>query len=75
MPEALRLLADACRDPAVAPDGPLPCALARCTLPAFETGGRRRRTVLDGLDTACVALDSVVLPNVNTTADLDTLAG
>ena len=73
-PEALGVLADACRDAAVAQAGPLPCAVARRTLPAFETGERRLRTILDGLDTARVELEERVLANVNTRADLDTLA-
>jgi molybdopterin-guanine dinucleotide biosynthesis protein A len=72
--EALRLLTGACRDAAVAQAGPLPCAVARRTLPAFETGERRLRTVLDGLDTARVELEDDLLANVNTPADLDTLA-
>jgi len=72
--EALRLLAGACRDAAVAQGGPLPCAVARRTLPAFETGERRLRTVLDGLDTVRVELADDVLANVNIPADLDTLA-
>ena len=73
-PDALRLLADVCRDAAVAQAGPLPCAVARSALPAFETGERRLRTVLDGLDTAPVELDPSALANVNTRSDLDTLA-
>jgi molybdopterin-guanine dinucleotide biosynthesis protein A len=73
-PEALRLLAAACRDAAVGQAGPLPCAVARRALPAFETGERRLRTVLDGLDTARVELADELLANVNTRADLDTLA-
>ena len=73
-PDALRLLAEACRDAAIAQRGPLPCAVARRTLPAFETGERRLRTVLDGLDTAHVELEERLLVNVNTPADLDTLA-
>jgi molybdenum cofactor guanylyltransferase len=72
-PSALRVLAGACRDAAAAQHGPLPCAVARRTLPAFETGERRLRTVLDGLDTARVELDEELLANVNTPADLDTL--
>jgi molybdopterin-guanine dinucleotide biosynthesis protein A len=72
--EALRLLAGACRDAAVAQAGPLPCAVARHTLSAFETGERRLRTVLDSLDTARVELEDDLLSNVNTPADLDTLA-
>jgi molybdopterin-guanine dinucleotide biosynthesis protein A len=73
-PEALGLLARACRDAAVAQVGPLPCAVARRTLPAFEAGERRLRTVLDALDTADVVLEERLLLNVNTRADLDTLA-
>jgi molybdenum cofactor guanylyltransferase len=72
--EALRLLAEACRDAAVAQAGPLPCAVVRRTLPAFETGERRLRTVLDGLDTARVELEDRLLANVNTRADLARLA-
>jgi molybdenum cofactor guanylyltransferase len=71
---ALRALADACRSAATAQRGPLPCAVARCALPAFETGERRLRTVLDGLDTARIELEEDLLVNVNTPADLDTLA-
>lgn len=74
-PDALRLLAGACRDAATAQRGPLPCAVARRALPAFETGERRLRTVLDGLDTARIELDDALLANVNTPADLDTLTG
>jgi molybdenum cofactor guanylyltransferase len=70
---ALLLLAEACRDAAVAQAGPLPCAVARSALPAFETGERRLRTVLDGLDTACIELEERLLVNVNTPAELDTL--
>jgi molybdenum cofactor guanylyltransferase len=72
--EALGLLADACRDAAVAQEGPLPCAVARRMLPAFETGERRLRTVLDGVDTARIELDARLLANVNTQSDLDRLA-
>jgi molybdopterin-guanine dinucleotide biosynthesis protein A len=73
-PGSLRLLAEACRDAAVAQQGPLPCAVARRTLVAFETGERRLRTVLDALDTARVELEPALLANVNTPADLDRLA-
>ena len=72
-PEALRLLADACRDAAIAQAGPLPCAVRRSTLPAFETGEQRLRSVLDGLDTARIELDERLLANVNTWNDLDRL--
>ena len=71
--DALRLMADACRGAAVAQRGPLPCAVATRVLPAFETGERRLRAVLDGLDTARIELDERLLANVNTRADLDTL--
>lgn len=73
-PDALRRLAGACRDAAVAQHGPLPCAVARRTLPAFETGERRLRTVLAGLDTARIELDEPLLANVNTPADLRRIA-
>ena len=72
--DALRLLAEACRDAAVGQAGPLPCAVARRMLPAFEAGERRLRTVLDGLETARVKLAEESLANVNTRSDLDRLA-
>ena len=68
--DALRKLALACRDAAVAQGGPLPCAVARRMLPAFETGERRLRTVLDGLDTARIELEQRLLANVNEPGDL-----
>jgi molybdopterin-guanine dinucleotide biosynthesis protein A len=71
---ALHVLAEACRDAAVAQRGPLPCAVAVRTLAAFEAGERRLRTVLAGLETATVELDERLLANVNTPAELDTLA-
>ena len=73
-PAALELLADACRAAAVAQLGPLPCAVARRALPAFETDERRLGAVLDSLDTARIELDEWLLANVNTPADLDRLA-
>jgi len=72
--EALGFLAEACREAAVAQDGPLPCAVARRVLPAFERGERKLRTVLAALDTVQVELDPAILANVNTRSDLDTLA-
>jgi molybdopterin-guanine dinucleotide biosynthesis protein A len=72
--DALRVLAQACREAAVAQHGPLPCAVARRSLPAFETGERRLRSVLDGLDTARVELDPSLLANVNDPADLHRIA-
>jgi molybdenum cofactor guanylyltransferase len=71
---ALRLLAHSCRDAAVAQAGPLPCAVAVRTLPAFETGERRLRTVLAGLDTARIELDDRLLANVNEPDDLRRIA-
>jgi molybdenum cofactor guanylyltransferase len=71
--DGLRLLADACRDAAVAQAGPLPCAVARAALPAFETRERRLRTVLGGLDTADVRLPEECLANVNERDDLQRL--
>jgi molybdenum cofactor guanylyltransferase len=71
---ALRSLAAACREAAVAQAGPLPCAVVRRAVPTFETGERRLRTVLDGLDTARIELEEQLLANVNTQADLDSLA-
>ena len=68
---ALRELAGACRDAAVAQNGPLPCAVARRMLPAFETEERRLRAVLAGLDTAQIELDPQLLLNVNTPADVE----
>jgi molybdenum cofactor guanylyltransferase len=71
---ALRSLVAACREAAVAQAGPLPCAVVRRAVPTFETGERRLRTVLDGLDTARIELEEQLLANVNTQADLDSLA-
>ena len=58
----------------VAQAGPLPCAVVRRAVPTFETGERRLSTVLDGLDTARIELEEQLLANVNTQADLDSLA-
>jgi molybdopterin-guanine dinucleotide biosynthesis protein A len=68
--EALLQLAAACRDAARAQEGPLPCAVSRHVLPAFETSERRLRMVLERLDTAQVELDPAILLNVNTLADV-----
>ena len=68
---ALHEIAAACRDAAVAQHGPLPCAVARRALPAFEAGERRLRTVLAGLDTAEIELDAALLLNVNTPDDVE----
>ena len=76
-PEALRALADACRDAAVPETGPLPGAYAKSALPVLE---RRLeddeltlRDALDELDVETVALDEELLANVNTQRDLDRL--
>jgi molybdopterin-guanine dinucleotide biosynthesis protein A len=68
--EALLQLGAACRDAARAQEGPLPCAVSRHVLPAFETSERRLRTVLERLDTAQIELDPAILLNVNTPADV-----
>lgn len=68
---ALHALADACRDAAVAQNGPLPCAIRRGS--AFDTGERRLRSVLAQLDTATVILDRTLLVNVNSPEDLEQL--
>jgi molybdopterin-guanine dinucleotide biosynthesis protein A len=68
--EALLQLTEACRDAAMAQEGPLPCAVSRRVLPAFETGERRLGTVLEGLDTAQIELDPAILLNVNTPGDV-----
>jgi molybdopterin-guanine dinucleotide biosynthesis protein A len=70
-PSALRDLAAACRDAAVAQAGPLPCAIARRCLSAFETEERRLRTVLARLDTVQIELDAALLLNVNTPSDVE----
>jgi molybdopterin-guanine dinucleotide biosynthesis protein A len=73
-PAAVRLLANACRDAAVTPTGPLPGAFRKTALPALERGlaeGRLRlRDALNGLDIAVVELDATLLVNVNTADDL-----
>ena len=68
---ALRELAVACRDAAVAQNGPLPCAIRRAAFP--KTDERRLRTVLAGLDTVSIRLPEEVLANVNDRDDLQRL--
>lgn len=68
---ALRSLAAACRDAAVAQHGPLPCALRRAAW--IDTDERRLRAVLDALDPVRIALDENVLVNVNTAQELERL--
>lgn len=71
---ALHALGGACRDAAVAQEGPLPGAYARSALPVLEDalarGELRLRDVLARLDVSTIALDREMLRNVNTPADL-----
>jgi molybdenum cofactor guanylyltransferase len=70
-------LADACRDVAVPPGGPLPGAYRRSALPALEqalaSGRLSLRDAIAGLDVATVALDASLLLNVNTPDDVQRL--
>jgi molybdopterin-guanine dinucleotide biosynthesis protein A len=68
---ALDELVEACRDAAVAQEGPLPCAIRRSVFP--QTDERRLRTVLGSLDTASIKLPREVLANVNIRDDLQRL--
>ena len=76
-PEALRSLADACKDAAVPETGPLPGAYAKSALPLLEQkladGELALRDALEELDVETVALDEELLANVNTERDLDRL--
>jgi molybdopterin-guanine dinucleotide biosynthesis protein A len=73
-PAALHQLADACRDAAVPPSGPLPGAYRRSTLSSFERalseGRLALREAISELDVAVVRLDAAQLSNVNTPDDL-----
>jgi molybdopterin-guanine dinucleotide biosynthesis protein A len=75
---SLRALADACRDAAVPPSGPLPGAYRRSALPLLErqlaAGELRLRDAVVQLDAAIVPLEAGVLENVNEPADLQRLA-
>jgi molybdopterin-guanine dinucleotide biosynthesis protein A len=74
---ALHELADACRDAAVPPSGPLPGAYRRTALGALERALAARRLslrdALAELDVALVDLDARLLVNVNTPADVPRL--
>jgi molybdopterin-guanine dinucleotide biosynthesis protein A len=74
---ALHDLADACRDAAVPPSGPLPGAYRRSALPVLEAalaeGRLKLRDVLRELDVAVVHLDARLLLNVNTPDDVQRL--
>jgi molybdopterin-guanine dinucleotide biosynthesis protein A len=73
-PAALHELADACRDVAVPPTGPLPGAYRRTALPALEralaAGALSLRDAIRGLDVETVDLDASLLLNVNTPDDV-----
>jgi len=73
-PASLHELADACRDAAVPPTGPLPGAYRRTALPALEralaSGALSLRDAIRDLDVATVDLDAAVLLNVNTPGDV-----
>lgn len=68
--DALRALADACRDAAVPQTGPLPGAYRKTALPALESGELSIRRAIAALDVAVVELDAALLGNVNTPADV-----
>jgi molybdopterin-guanine dinucleotide biosynthesis protein A len=76
-PDALRALAEACKDAAVPETGPLPGAYAQSALPVLERrladGELALRDALDELDVETVPLDEELLANVNTERDLDRL--
>ena len=76
-PDALRALAEACKDAAVPETGPLPGAYSQSALPVLERrladGDLALRDALDELDVETVPLDEELLANVNTERDLDRL--
>ena len=71
---ALHCLADACRDVASPPTGPLPGAYRKTALPALEHALAEQqlalRDAIRKLDVATVDLDPDVLVNVNTPGDV-----
>jgi molybdopterin-guanine dinucleotide biosynthesis protein A len=75
--EALRALADACADAAIARGGPLPGAYRTSALPVLERrlaeGRLALRGALEELDTRVLELDPAQFANVNTPADLRAL--
>jgi molybdenum cofactor guanylyltransferase len=74
---ALHELADACRDVATPPTGPLPAAYRHTALPALEralaSGALSLRAAIRDLDVVTVDLDASVLANVNTQDDVQRL--
>jgi molybdopterin-guanine dinucleotide biosynthesis protein A len=75
--QSLHALAEACRDAAVPPSGPLPGAYRRTALPALEralaAGELSLRDAIADLDVAVVDLDPTELVNLNTPHDLERL--
>ena len=69
--DALRKLAEACRDAAIPQTGPLPGAYRKSALAALTSGELSIRRAISGLDIAVVELDESLLGNVNTPQDLD----
>jgi molybdopterin-guanine dinucleotide biosynthesis protein A len=71
---SLHVLADACRDAAVPPTGPLPGAYRRSALANLEryldVGELRLRDAIAELDVVTVDLDASELANVNTPDDV-----
>jgi len=78
-PASLQELADACRDAAMPPGSPLPCAIAQRALSVLEDalahGDLALSAVLERIDTATVDLDPGLLANVNEPGDLERLLG
>ena len=78
-PASLQELADACRDAAMPPGSPLPCAIAKRALSVLEDalarGDLALGAVFERLDTATVDLDLGLLANVNEPGDLERLLG
>jgi molybdenum cofactor guanylyltransferase len=74
----LRELAAVCRQAAVPRDGPLPGAYRRSALPVLErrlaAGKLALNAALEELDVVRVPIDETLLANVNTPADLRSLA-
>lgn len=76
--DVLRALGEACRDAAVTPEGPLPGAWARSSLPVLERRlGQGRLALVDAygeLDVAFLDLDPALLADADTPEALAHLA-
>jgi hypothetical protein len=72
--EVIRAFGDACRDTAVARDGPLPGAWAKAALPVLERRLRDGRFALahayDELDVATVEVDPALTVDADTPEEL-----